>query len=80
MLIRYCSPKPGIPAPKDYDPPAPPSNRDLGPPPPGYGRYADFGGPPGLGRGGPGDGTSRRNLDDVLCFKVSIWKFLRFEY
>lgn len=70
------SPKPDLPPPKAYDPPSPPSNRDLGPPPPGYGRYADFdrgfssgtpthGGPPN----GP-SGPPRRNLDDVLCFKV----------
>ncbi|THV04846.1 hypothetical protein K435DRAFT_826666 [Dendrothele bispora CBS 962.96] len=64
-------PKPGLPPPKAYDPPSPPSNRDLGPPPPGYGRYADFdrGFP---GPTGPGANLAlvlRRNLDDVMCFK-----------
>ncbi|KAF9569663.1 hypothetical protein CPC08DRAFT_677288 [Agrocybe pediades] len=68
-------PKPNIPPPSAYDPPAPPSAKDLGPPPPGYGRYADFerssGGPAGI-QGGPGNlmmGPPRRNLDEVLCFK-----------
>lgn len=46
----------------------PPPSRDLGPPPPGHGRFVDF------NRGGAGprgtDGMPRRNLDDVLCFKV----------
>lgn len=72
------SPKPGIPPPKAYEPPEPPSVRDLGPPPPGYGRYADFdrGGsnfpgphPPGLGGSGGPPGP-RRNLEDVVCYKV----------
>lgn len=67
------SPKPTLPPPKAYEPPSPPSQRDLGPPPPGYGRYADFdrgfGGGPG-GPGGPGAPPGpRRNLDEVLCFK-----------
>ncbi|KAK7058890.1 RNA-binding component of cleavage and polyadenylation factor [Paramarasmius palmivorus] len=66
------SPKPGLPPPKAYDPPSPPSNRDLGPPPPGYGRYADFdrgfnGGP--IHGGNNPSMQPRRNLDDVLCFK-----------
>ncbi|KAI0778575.1 hypothetical protein BD413DRAFT_510192 [Trametes elegans] len=77
-------PKPGIPPPKAYEPPEPPSVRDLGPPPPGYGRYADFdrggggggggGGnfpgphPPGLGGSGGPPGP-RRNLEDVVCYK-----------
>jgi hypothetical protein len=73
---EVLSPKPELPPATAYDPPAPPSNRDLGPPPPGYGRYADFdggfrgGGPGGVGRGGPQEGGPRRNLDEVLCFKV----------
>jgi hypothetical protein len=46
----------------------------LGPPPPGYGRYADFdrgfsGGTHG-GSASATPGPPRRNLDDVLCFKV----------
>ena len=71
------SPKPGLPAPKAYEPPSPPSQRDLGPPPPGYGRYADFergypgNGPPGAG-GTAGPPGPRRNLEDVTCFKVSL--------
>ncbi|KAG5652177.1 hypothetical protein H0H81_006017 [Sphagnurus paluster] len=73
LLTRSrTSPKPGIPPPKAYDPPSPPSSRELGPPPPGYGRYADF--ERGFGGGAPGTGSGpsgplRRNLDDVLCFK-----------
>ena len=53
--------------------------RELGPPPPGYGRYADFdrgngGGfpgphPPGMGGSGGPPGP-RRNLEDVVCYKV----------
>lgn len=69
------SPKPNIPPPKAYDPPSPPSAKDLGPPPPGYGRYADFerglgGGPTTGGTGAALVGPPRRNLDEVLCFKV----------
>lgn len=77
LLNLFCpSPKPGLPPANAYEPPPPPSTRDLGPPPPGYGRYADF------DRGFPGSslvnasanppGPARRNLDDVLCFKVRI--------
>ncbi|EIM92200.1 uncharacterized protein STEHIDRAFT_47086 [Stereum hirsutum FP-91666 SS1] len=68
-------PKPNIPPPKAYDPPEPPSHRDLGPPPPGYGRYADFdrtflsGGGGGGGQGPGFNSGPRRNLDEVLCFK-----------
>jgi cleavage and polyadenylation specificity factor subunit 4 len=80
------SPKPGLPPPKAYDPPSPPSTRDLGPPPPGYGRYADFdrgfqGAAAGGAHGAPGGGApgpARRNLDEVLCFKVGIPSFLTF--
>jgi len=68
------SPKPDLPAPSAYDPPPQPNMRDLGPPPPGYGRYADFE-PRNAGTvGSPFNTTNlaglRRNLDDVLCFKV----------
>lgn len=77
-LMNVNSPKPNMPPAKAYDPPSPPSAKDLGPPPPGYGRYADFdrglgGGP--SGQGGLGNsltGPPRRNLDEVLCFKVSL--------
>lgn len=63
------SPKPGLPPAKAYEPPEPPSNRDLGPPPPGYGRFPDFAGAgPGF-NGAPTGAMPRRNLDDVLCFK-----------
>ncbi|KAF9015257.1 hypothetical protein BDQ17DRAFT_1340745 [Cyathus striatus] len=64
-------PKPNLPPAKAYEPPEPPSTRDLGPPPPGYGRYADFDRSQAVAAG-PGTGVqvpSRRNLDDVLCFK-----------
>ncbi|KAG6875152.1 hypothetical protein C0992_004963, partial [Termitomyces sp. T32_za158] len=68
-------PKPGIPPPQAYDPPSPPSSRELGPPPPGYGRYAEFDRgfgngtmPPAGASNGP-PGSLRRNLDEVLCFK-----------
>jgi cleavage and polyadenylation specificity factor subunit 4 len=76
--LLFRSPKPNLPSPKSYEPPSPPSNRDLGPPPPGYGRYADFDrggamGPQVMPHGGPnGSGPPRRNLDDVLCFKVCL--------
>ncbi|KAK2461841.1 hypothetical protein APHAL10511_006304 [Amanita phalloides] len=69
-------PKSDLPPPKAYEPPPLPSTRDLGPPPPGYGRYADF------DRGFPGGlltnasaatpAAARRNLDDVMCFKVDL--------
>jgi len=84
LLIKY-SPKPSLPSPSAYEPPSPPANRDLGPPPPGYGRYADYdrsnaggggggGGQVGMpGNAGPPLGP-RRNLDDVMCFKV--WVFI----
>jgi hypothetical protein len=69
------SPKPDLPSPESYETPAPLSTRDLGPPPPGYGRYADFDRavPNGAYGGTAGNSTSgppRRNLDEVLCFKV----------
>ena len=70
------SPKPDIPSPKEYNPPSPPSPKELGPPPPGYGRYADFDRGPGAmpiqsNHGQPGNYNGpRRNLDEVLCFKV----------
>jgi len=66
------SPKPSLPPPKAYEPPEPPSQRELGPPPPGYGRYADFdrGAAAGGPSHGPGPTGPRRNLDEVLCFKV----------
>lgn len=69
-------PKPGLPPPKAYDPPSPPATRDLGPPPPGYGRYADFdrnyqaSGGTLTGANTSVQGTFiKRNYDDVLCFK-----------
>lgn len=66
--------KPSLPPPKAYDPPEPPSQRELGPPPPGYGRYADFDrGAVGGGQShGPGQPGPRRNLEEVLCFKVRV--------
>ena len=72
-------PHPALPLPEAYEPPAAPSNRDLGPPPPGYGRYADFdrnapGGGPNASFGGGAAGL-RRNIDDVVCFKVCLLHF-----
>jgi cleavage and polyadenylation specificity factor subunit 4 len=80
IMIPFFSPKPNVPPPKAYDPPSPPSAKDLGPPPPGYGRYTDLdrglgGGPPGGGSGGTLTGPPRRNLDEVLCFKVNNCSF-----
>ncbi|KAI6137416.1 hypothetical protein F5141DRAFT_1041174 [Pisolithus sp. B1] len=70
-------PKPSLPHPSAYDTPLPSANRDLGPPPPGYGRYADYDRSNGGGAGSAGTGSGgvavpsgpRRNLDDVMCFK-----------
>ena len=74
LLLNIFSPNPNIPSPNAYGPPLPPSAKDLGPPPPGYGRYVDL--ERGNGVGPPGSnstmsGPPRRNLDEVLCFKVS---------
>ena len=49
LLTTQDSPKLNIPPASAYDPPPLPSLRDLGPPPPGYGRYADFDHGPGSG-------------------------------
>ena len=73
-LVNVFSPNPSIPSPKAYGPALPPSAKDLGPPPPGYGRYVDFergNGAGPLGSNGTMSGPPRRNLDEVLCFKVS---------
>jgi hypothetical protein len=69
------SPKPNLPTAKDYEMPEVP-NRDLGPPPPGYGRYADVSmDRPPAGQNTfaapPTGGFIRRNLEEVTCFKVS---------
>jgi cleavage and polyadenylation specificity factor subunit 4 len=69
-LSNATSPKPNLPPAKAYEPPPPPSPRDLGPPPPGYGRYADFDRGTSAGPTSGGVQAPRRNLDDVLCFKV----------
>ncbi|KZT44475.1 hypothetical protein SISSUDRAFT_1038995 [Sistotremastrum suecicum HHB10207 ss-3] len=70
-------PKPEHPTAKDYAPPPANLARELGPPPPGYGRFGEYagGGPaqafaPGTG-GAPGQPFAgpRRNLDEVLCYK-----------
>lgn len=62
-----------LPSEEDYRPPSPPPQRELGPPPPGHGRFVDY------GRGGVGRGSDglppRRNLDEVLCFKVRLYMF-----
>jgi cleavage and polyadenylation specificity factor subunit 4 len=77
--LTFVSPKPDLPAPHEYDPPSPPSPKDLGPPPPGYGRYTDFergttmqSAATSQGNQGGFTGGPRRNLDEVLCFKVKI--------
>ncbi|KAG8925134.1 RNA-binding component of cleavage and polyadenylation factor [Tulasnella sp. 418] len=68
-------PKPNLPTEEDYRPPSPPSPRDLGPPPPGVGRFFDegsgqqHGGRPFIRADGTGTGEQRRNLDEVTCFK-----------
>ncbi|KIJ45635.1 hypothetical protein M422DRAFT_166281 [Sphaerobolus stellatus SS14] len=66
-------PKPNLPTLAEYAPPASTTQRELGPPPPGFGRYADYdrpfqaSGPPAQA---PGGGPQpRRNLDEVVCFK-----------
>ena len=56
-----------LPTEDDYRAPSPPPQRELGPPP-GHGRFVDYG--RGSGRGVDGGLPLRRNLDDVLCFKV----------
>lgn len=76
LYPSHISPKPDIPTSKDYNPPSPPSPKELGPPPPGFGRYADFDRGSGAmaaqnNHGQSGNYTGpRRNLDEVLCFKV----------
>jgi len=61
-----------MPPARAYAPPSPPGPRELGPAPPGYGRYADY--DRATGTAGPPlpsfHGAPRRNLDEVLCFKV----------
>lgn len=78
------SPKPQLPEAEEYEVPEAP-NRDLGPPPPGYGRYADAafttsGGTGHSAGGAQAGGFVRRNLDEVTCFKVGFHTFtLRYE-
>lgn len=57
-----------LPTEDDYRTPSPPPQRELGPPP-GHGRFVDYGRGGGRGDGGL---PLRRNLDDVLCFKVRV--------
>lgn len=64
-----CSPKPNLPSAQDYEKQASAANREVGPPPPGYGRY-DYGGNAGGQSASTLQGPPRRNLDEVLCFKV----------
>ena len=84
-LLNISSPNPSIPPPKAYGPPLPPSAKDLGPPPPGYGRHVDLGngvGPPGSNN--TMTGPPRRNLDEVLCFKVGpfveLWQYFNLQF
>lgn len=74
QILPIYSPKPDLPSTKAYDPPEPLASRDLGPPPPGYGRYPDFDrsftGSSGAAFANAVNGAApRRNLDEVLCFK-----------
>jgi len=66
-------PKPNLPKPSEYTPPASASHRDLGPPPPGFGRFGDHDRPfpPSVttSQAAGGAAAGRRNLDDVVCFK-----------
>jgi len=59
-----------LPTEADYRTPSPPPQRELGPPPPGHGRFVDYG--RGAGRGVDGGLPLRRNLDEVLCFKCDL--------
>lgn len=61
-------PKPNLPSAQDYEKQASAANREVGPPPPGYGRY-DYGGNAGGQSASTLQGPPRRNLDEVLCFK-----------
>lgn len=85
-LIR-SSPKAELPTEEDYAPPPAPQSRELGPPPPGFARYADLE-RPGIGiglpqsglPGGAGAGSTnlqRRNLEEVTCFKVCLFSLDR---
>ena len=75
------SPKPDLPGPSAYAPPSPLSHRKLGPPPPGYGQYADYDRPfpqaglPGQ-TGRPWGAPGQQNLDEVVCFKCGKSKFI----
>jgi hypothetical protein len=77
MCSDQCeSPKPELPKPEAYELPDIPA-RELGPPPPGYGRYADASmdrsaAAQGGYSGGAAGGFIRRNLDEVTCFKASV--------
>lgn len=64
-----CSPKPNLPSAQDYEKQASAANREVGPPPPGYGRY-DYAG--GVQSASTLQGPPRRNLDEVMCFKVRL--------
>ncbi|GJJ15890.1 hypothetical protein Clacol_010168 [Clathrus columnatus] len=66
-------PKPELPKISEYAGPSISSHRELGPPPPGFGRHGEHerpfapGGPPNQSTGMAA--PIRRNLDEVVCFK-----------
>ncbi|KAG8752593.1 RNA-binding component of cleavage and polyadenylation factor [Serendipita sp. 396] len=66
LIDNRYSPKPTLPPPSAYEP-MPDTQRDLGPPPPNFGR---FGGDPNpMHRADGSTFVPRRNLDEVMCFK-----------
>ena len=71
LFTRYSSihsPKPTLPPASAYEP-TPDAQRELGPPPPNFGRFGDFNQP--MHRPDGSSFVPRRNLDEVMCFKVS---------
>lgn len=70
LFSRYLpifSPKPTLPPASAYEP-TPDAQRELGPPPPNFGRFGDFNQP--MHRPDGSSFVPRRNLDEVMCFKV----------
>ena len=72
------SPKPNLPPPSAYEPP-PDAQRELGPPPLNFGRFGEFN--QSQQRADGSTFVPRRNLDDVMCFKVGyclLWHLAYF--
>lgn len=71
---HFTSPSPDLPSAHAYDPPSPPLKQDVGPPPPGYGRYhlydpfnpAHWQVWPGLTGGMPGGGRYNPNAPQAI--------------